>query len=345
MITTAPLRVRVAATVICIRRSRRATAPLTKEEATGGERAWEGAGGDGPSRINLVFGRSDSASFEAGWETLLGQGECQNWVRSSPDKLEAMRYPGEWKFAGGAVEPGETPVEAAKRELEEEFQVKLPEDSAQCKFHLLSIKQTRPIRNVSNIMYNFVAAAEENAWLESLDAARINAALAARRERHRAEVKDGSFWHLSKALREQVSPEIREVLWLDMRSAILHTFTSMNDSCVPVNAFQEEEFARLGIRRRDPMFLTMATLLEVESFPSVQSLALYSGGICPENELKRIQWLTDGMSPEDVRRAWERNISPTDQGRKGMFRTAEERLALRRSREQEDTRATGASRL
>mmetsp|Transcript_99698 Transcript_99698/g.321162 ORF Transcript_99698/g.321162 Transcript_99698/m.321162 type:complete len:136 (-) Transcript_99698:12-419(-) len=117
MITTAPLRVRVAATVICIRRARRATAPLTKEEATGGERAWEGAGGDGPSRINLVFGRSDSASFEAGWETLLGQGECQNWVRSSPDKLEAMRYPGEWKFAGGAVEPGETPEEAAKREL------------------------------------------------------------------------------------------------------------------------------------------------------------------------------------------------------------------------------------
>lgn len=35
-----------------------------------------------------------------------------------------MRYPGEWKFAGGVVDADETPVQAAMRELEEEFQVK-----------------------------------------------------------------------------------------------------------------------------------------------------------------------------------------------------------------------------
>lgn len=33
-----------------------------------------------------------------------------------------MRYPGEWKFAGGVVDHGETPRQAAMRELEEEFQ-------------------------------------------------------------------------------------------------------------------------------------------------------------------------------------------------------------------------------
>lgn len=36
-----------------------------------------------------------------------------------------MRYPGEWKFAGGVVDADETPVQAAMRELEEEFQVKV----------------------------------------------------------------------------------------------------------------------------------------------------------------------------------------------------------------------------
>mmetsp|Transcript_41521 Transcript_41521/g.134041 ORF Transcript_41521/g.134041 Transcript_41521/m.134041 type:complete len:309 (-) Transcript_41521:79-1005(-) len=294
------------------------------------------------ARASRRVGRLCSAKANA----KIGCGAARISSRRCATRASGSLRAGRWSPEKPPRRPRrESFIAKTSMELEEEFQVKLPEDSAQCKFHLLSIKQTRPIRNVSNIMYNFVAAAEENAWLESLDAARINAALAARRERHRAEVKDGSFWQLSQALRERVSPEIREVQWLDMRSAILHTFTSMNDSCVPVNAFQEEEFARLGIRRRDPMFLTMATLLEVESFPSVQSLALYSGGICPESELKRIQWLTDGMSPEDVRRAWERNISPTDQGRKGMFRTAEERLALRRSREHEDTRAPGASRL
>ena len=36
-----------------------------------------------------------------------------------------MRYPGEWKFAGGVVDMDETPLQAAMRELEEEFQVQV----------------------------------------------------------------------------------------------------------------------------------------------------------------------------------------------------------------------------
>lgn len=346
MITTAPLRVRIAATVVCIRRAAQGgpsqPPPLRREEATGGENAWEGSGGDGPARIAQVFGRSDVACFSSGWETLLGQGEVQNWVRSAPGKPEAMRYPGEWKFAGGIVEPGETPEAAARRELEEEFQIELPKDAAQSKLHLLSIKQTRPIRNVSNIMYNFVAAAEENSWLEHFNVAEVNASLAARRARHQASVEDGLYWHLEKAEREEVSPEIREVQWLDMQSAILNAFTSMNESFVPVNRFQDEEFARLNIVRRDPMFLTMQTLLEVESFPSLASLARYSRGLCPEDELRRVQWLREGMSPAEVAEAWSRNIDPTDRRRAGMFRNAEERAALREARRLEDAAAAAA---
>lgn len=333
MITTAPLRVRAAATVVCIRRAQAnaPAAPLFREEATRGESAWEGSDSDGSARLALVFGQSNAATL-GGWETLLGQSEVQNWVRSSPDKDEPMRYPGEWKFAGGVVEPGETPEEAARRELEEEFHIQLPKGPNECKFHLLSVRQTRPIRNVSNVMYNFVAAAEENAWLEDLDVAATNAALARRRECHRAALEDGSYWLLSKEEREAIAPEIREVQWQDMRTAILHSFSSMNATLAPVNAFQAEEFARLGIVRRDPMFLTMATLLEVESFPSVSSLARYSSSLCPDAQLRRIQWLTDGMLPEEVQRA----IRGSTDRREGMFRTAEERLSLRAAREQED---------
>ena len=76
----------------------------------------------------------------------MGQGEVQNWMKSTPGHDVQMRYPGEWKFAGisawflqaffakdsqnvssamsasgGVVDADET-VEAARRELEEEFQ-------------------------------------------------------------------------------------------------------------------------------------------------------------------------------------------------------------------------------
>jgi len=336
----------VAATVICIRRARHATPPLTKEEATGNSQgAGEHLGGDGPARINLVFGQSNSTTFAGGWEVLLGQSEVQNWVKSSPERIAAMRYPGEWKFAGGGCDPGETPEAAAKRELSEEFLIELPEDPSKYKFHLLSIKQTRPIRNVSNIMYNFVAAAEENEWLENLDVDRINTELAARRARHADVVADGSFWSMDKETKERVSPEIRQVQWLDMRSAILHSFTSMNKALTPVNKFQEQEFLRLNIKRRDPMFLTMATMLEVESFPSIESLQRYSHDLTPDEELKRSQWLYEGMSPEEVKGVWDVSNSPTESGRRGMFGTAEEMRELRLSRVREDTKRNETAKL
>lgn len=45
-----------------------------------------------------------------------------------------MRYPGEWKFAGGVVDADETPLQAAMRELEEEFQVPTALTEAGCFF-------------------------------------------------------------------------------------------------------------------------------------------------------------------------------------------------------------------
>eukprot|EP00930_Biecheleria_cincta_P011787 TRINITY_DN11488_c0_g1_i1.p1 TRINITY_DN11488_c0_g1~~TRINITY_DN11488_c0_g1_i1.p1 ORF type:complete len:349 (+),score=54.75 TRINITY_DN11488_c0_g1_i1:138-1184(+) len=342
MITTSTLRVRTAATVICIRRVPRiceGRRPLTRAEATCGEDAWDGAGGDGPSRMALVFGQGQSGAFHSDWEVLMGQSEVQNWMKSVQGREIAMRYPGEWKFAGGITEPGETSEETAWRELQEEFLLRSPEPLAtsHCKLRLLNIKQTRPIRNVSNIMYNFVAAAEENPWLAELDVKSVNQSLALRRQKHSESLRSGQFSGLTKTEQEDLAPEIHQVQWLDMRSAVLHAFTSMNKSFAPVNSFQQQEFQRLGLERRDPMFLTMATLLELDSFPSLQFFVEYSKKICPSRELERIQWLRDGMSPEEVARTWITHMSPTEtEKRAGMFQTAEEREALWRKRMRED---------
>jgi len=105
----------------------------------------------------------------------------------------------------------------------------------------------------------------------------------------------------------------------------------MNTSFVPINAFQADEFRRLGLQRRDPMFLTMATLLEIDSFPSAASIGRHASTMRPDEELRRTQWLFEGMSPAEVDEAYR-----TPRQRTGMFKTAEERQALRKARIAED---------
>ncbi|CAJ1341521.1 unnamed protein product [Effrenium voratum] len=334
MIPTAPLRVRTAATVVCIRRGE-ANAVLGMEEATRREGAYSGLKSDAAARIQILFGQAQQAQFHSSWQVLMGQAEVQNWMRSTPGQEVAMRYPGEWKFAGGVVDPGETPQQAAMRELEEEFQITVALTEATCKLRLMSIKQTRPIRNVSNIMYNYVAAAEENPWLQELNLKDVNHSLASRRQRFAESLQGGNFYTLGKEEQEKLAPEIHEVQWHDMRAAVLDAFTSMNSTFLPVNDFQKQEFKRLRLVRRDPMFLTMATLLEVDSFPSLESLISYSSGLDPEKELKRIQWLHDGMTPEEAIAKLGNHSAPSQVQAKAMFRTAEERAQLWQERTQE----------
>eukprot|EP00435_Cladocopium_sp_Y103_P064316 s689_g26.t1 len=155
--------------LLCVLTSPVPPAPHGSEEATRNEAPVAELGSDASARIQILFGEKRRAFFHSNWEVLMGQGEVQNWMRSRPDKEVPMRYPGEWKFAGGVVDADETPLQAAMRELEEEFQVPIALTEATCKLRLLSVKQTRPIRNVSNIMFNYVAAADENPWLQELD--------------------------------------------------------------------------------------------------------------------------------------------------------------------------------
>ena len=42
----------------------------------------------------------------------------------------------------------------------------------------------------------------------------------------------------------------------------------MNKAVTPINDYQAAEFAKHSVKRRDPMMITMITMLEVESFPT-----------------------------------------------------------------------------
>ena len=93
----------------------------------------------------------------------MGQSEVVNWVRSAaPDKLAFMRYGGEFKFAGGTKDKGETIEETARRELSEEFMTEVPSSAI---LHPFRVNSTRAIAGKSFLMYNFVCLADENPWL------------------------------------------------------------------------------------------------------------------------------------------------------------------------------------
>ena len=69
----------------------------------------------------------------------------------------------------------------------------------------LKSPRTRPIRSRSNLMHNFVALAEENEWLRTLDVDAVNADLAARRDHFEGLLASGEFWDLSTEEKEKVS--------------------------------------------------------------------------------------------------------------------------------------------
>jgi 8-oxo-dGTP pyrophosphatase MutT (NUDIX family) len=202
MVDAQLLSVTEASTVVCLR----ATGDTSPQVLTRAD-VLQGADEMSPeedNRMQMIFGDRDEILFDSGWEILMGQREVVNWLRSSPEKVVAMRYGGEFNFAGGSVDKGESLDEAADRELREEFGL---DASADVQLRGFSVKQTRPVRDRSNIMHNFVALADENAWLESYDVDMVNAQLQAKRDAHAALLESGEFWEMSAAEKEQVSPE------------------------------------------------------------------------------------------------------------------------------------------
>ena len=220
----------------------------------------------------MDFGERERLSFASGWQILLGQGEAQNYVKSTPEQPAVMRYPGEWKLPGGRREAGESLEQTAWRELREEFGVG-PSSSAA--LHRFNVKTTKAVRGVSFEMHNFACLADECEWLRALEPEAVNEALLARRARFEALLRAGRFWDLPRAEREAVAPEVRRVAWLPLHEACQHLLSSCqsaDEPLRPVDEWQRSELERLGVSKRDPMFQTLATLLEVSRFADEDAL-------------------------------------------------------------------------
>ena len=120
-----PLSIRQAATVVCLRRSPSPKTGRLRREDYRGELEFQ----DGWGEFGDIFGTSRESSgngtrgfakedgvleFSSGWQVLVGQSEVVNWVRSEQGEAPAlMRYGGEYKFAGGGVDDGETSTGSA----------------------------------------------------------------------------------------------------------------------------------------------------------------------------------------------------------------------------------------
>lgn len=55
--------------------------------------------------------------------------------------------------------------------------------------------------------------------------------------------------------------------------------------------YQREEFAKHGQKRRDPMFITAAGLIELEGFPSIESLVAWCEDASLEDLTEQEQWI------------------------------------------------------
>ena len=224
-------------------------------------------------------------SFEHGWEVLMGQSECVNWLRSTLQQQVVMRYAGEFKFAGGGAEEGDCNLRAtAERELREEYMLgHLPPGSI--KLHPFNVKQTKPIKGRSYVMHNFVALAHENPWLaDPALTTSTNRVLQLRRDRFAAALESGTFWCAAREEREKLAPEVRVVEWVDMKQACWMLLTSKSEQLTPVNEFQQTEFARLGVTTRDPMFQTFATLSEIEAYRDEAALLSFCDSFGAEQQ-------------------------------------------------------------
>ena len=69
-------------------------------------------------------------------------------------------------------------------------------------------------------MFNFVALADDNPWLEALDTDAVNKQLALTRDKFKGLLTSGEFWRMTPAEKEMVSPEQRKCRWMSLAEAV-----------------------------------------------------------------------------------------------------------------------------
>ena len=198
-------------------------------------------------------------------QVLLGQNEVKNWMKSTSEQLELMRYPGEWKFPGGTVEKRDISFKhTALRELQEEF-IGIRIQEHEVKVALLNQTQTIAIQGRSYLMHNYVALQPDNAtWLEDGIEDLINKNLESRRCEFQKLLQSNSFYSLSNAEKETKSPEVYRVAWIPIDEAIRMMAGALEHPDISVDEWQKQQFELYGRKRRDPMYKSMTVLQEIQ---------------------------------------------------------------------------------
>ena len=218
-------------------------------------------------------------------EVLLGQNCVKNWLRSTIDKEVIMRYPGEWKIPGGAVDSCDTSIEeTATRELREEY-IGVTASDPEISLHLINKKLTKPIKGRQYLMHNFVAMEDDNPWITATDlASTINQNLQNRFGKFNQRIEDGSYWSLSDEDKSQLSPELVRVEWMPIDIAIEQMGSSLDDRLICVNTYQRSEFEKYNIHARDPMFQSMVTLMDIKKLGTLEAMKVQDTIMRTSNE-------------------------------------------------------------
>jgi 8-oxo-dGTP pyrophosphatase MutT (NUDIX family) len=192
------------------------------------------------------------------WDVLLAQGEIKNWLLSTPQQTVIMRYPGEWKFPGGAKDAEDPTLETtAIRELSEELLGLSPDNP---KLYFIGIKETKVVKGKRYRMHNFVALAQENPWLAQTDLVdRINTNLRQKRNLFQKSLEDDTFWAMNSVGKHKLSPEVHRIAWFRLDVAI----AMLSGETTHVDEFQRREFEKYNIQERDPMYQSMMTLMDI----------------------------------------------------------------------------------
>jgi hypothetical protein len=91
------------------------------------------------------------------------------------------------------------------------------------------------------------------------------------------------------------------VEWLSLRDAVFTAFTSTNAEVIHVNNYQRREFARYGIVRRDPLYVTLSALIDVEEFTTPDAFQEHVRcALCRQHfeQKAEAQWLHNDATAE-----------------------------------------------
>jgi len=100
---------------------------------------------------------------------------------------------------------------------------------------------------------------------------------------------------------------LRDAVWFCLSSMLPGVFNS---------GYQEQVFRTLKMQRgRDPMFITAATLMELEAYPTTKSLIDATDNVDISQLGIERQWLFSGMSHEEVTEAFIRRSELSSQGK------------------------------